>query len=86
MKFDISNIETGFSGINFQEIDMKNIIQYFKQLFHNCIAHPLVGILPCRATDALHDWSAKKAFPEDFIDGEFIPNGFVNDRPEKTVN
>lgn len=65
---------------------MKEIVQYIWNLFHNCIAHPLVGIFPCKATDAIHDWSAKLAFPEEFLEGEFIPKGFVNDRPEKTVN
>jgi hypothetical protein len=27
-------------------------------LAHNCIVHPLLGLVPCRATERLHDWTA----------------------------
>lgn len=27
---------------------------------HNCIAHPLIGILPCRHTFDFHDWSSER--------------------------
>lgn len=29
-------------------------------LLHNIVAHAAIGLLPCRPTFALHDWSAKK--------------------------
>ncbi len=29
-------------------------------LFHNLVAHPLIGMLPIQATFDLHDWSAEK--------------------------
>jgi hypothetical protein len=29
-------------------------------IFHNVVAHPLLGFFPCRATTALHDWSGEK--------------------------
>lgn len=27
---------------------------------HNCIAHPLIGIMPCRLTFDFHDWSSER--------------------------
>lgn len=27
---------------------------------HNCIAHPFIGILPCKASFDFHDWTSKK--------------------------
>ncbi len=29
-------------------------------LIHNCIAHPLIGIVPCKATFDFHDWTSIK--------------------------
>lgn len=29
-------------------------------LIHNCIAHPLIGIIPSKATFDFHDWTSKK--------------------------
>lgn len=29
-------------------------------LVHNCVAHPLIGVLPIRATFDFHDWTSKK--------------------------
>jgi hypothetical protein len=29
-------------------------------LIHNIIAHPLIGIAPCRATFQFHDWTSEK--------------------------
>ncbi len=37
-------------------------------ILHNAVAHPLLGILPCKATVALHDktssWLARKENPK----------------------
>ena len=33
---------------------------HFWWVFHNCIAHPLIGIMPTKKTFALHDWTSKK--------------------------
>lgn len=27
---------------------------------HNCIAHPLIGVAPCKKTFDFHDWTSKK--------------------------
>ncbi len=27
---------------------------------HNCIAHPLIGVIPCKSTFDFHDWTSKK--------------------------
>lgn len=27
---------------------------------HNCVAHPLIGIAPCKSTFDFHDWTSKK--------------------------
>lgn len=27
---------------------------------HNCIAHPMLGVVPCTQTFQLHDWTSKK--------------------------
>jgi len=27
---------------------------------HNAIAHPMIGIIPCKKTFAFHDWTSKK--------------------------
>jgi len=27
---------------------------------HNCIAHPFIGIFPCKTSFEFHDWTAKK--------------------------
>ena len=27
---------------------------------HNCVAHPLIGVLPIQATFRFHDWTARK--------------------------
>ena len=27
---------------------------------HNCIAHPLIGIFPCKSTFDFHDWTSTK--------------------------
>ncbi len=32
---------------------------YLWGLLHNCIAHPLMGAIPCRWTFAFHDWSSR---------------------------
>jgi hypothetical protein len=29
-------------------------------LIHNCVAHPLIGVLPCKKTFDFHDWTSKK--------------------------
>lgn len=29
-------------------------------LFHNCVAHMLIGLIPHRVTFWLHDWTSKK--------------------------
>ncbi len=29
-------------------------------LFHNCISHPILGILPCKQTVKLHQWASLK--------------------------
>lgn len=29
-------------------------------LFHNCVAHMLIGIIPCQCTFSLHDWTSRK--------------------------
>lgn len=29
-------------------------------LIHNCVAHPLIGIVPCKKTFDFHDWTSKK--------------------------
>ncbi|MBZ4402496.1 hypothetical protein [Myxococcus sp. AS-1-15] len=32
---------------------------------HNAVAHPLLEVLPARLGDALHDWTAARAFPNE---------------------
>jgi len=27
---------------------------------HNCIAHPMIGLAPCKKTFDFHDWTSKK--------------------------
>lgn len=29
-------------------------------LLHNCVAHPLIGVLPIRATFDFHDWTSER--------------------------
>lgn len=29
-------------------------------LIHNCVAHPLIGFVPCKSTFDFHDWTSKK--------------------------
>lgn len=29
-------------------------------LFHNCVAHMSIGLIPCRFTFWLHDWTSRK--------------------------
>lgn len=32
----------------------------FWWMMHNCVAHPLIGVLPFKPLFAFHDWTAKK--------------------------
>lgn len=32
---------------------------------HNVVAHPLMGLMPCRWTDSFHDWTARRAWPKE---------------------
>lgn len=34
----------------------------FWDVMHNCIAHPLLVLLPEKLGDRLHDWTAEKAY------------------------
>lgn len=34
-------------------------------IVHNMIAHPLLEILPTKLGDRFHDWTAKKAWPDE---------------------
>lgn len=36
--------------------------QWFKELIHNCIVHPLLPFLPKEKANALHDWNANWTF------------------------
>ena len=33
---------------------------YFWWIFHNCVAHMLIGVCPVSWTFKLHDWTSKK--------------------------
>jgi hypothetical protein len=33
---------------------------HFWWFVHNCVAHPLIGLAPCKSTFNLHDWTSKK--------------------------
>jgi len=33
---------------------------YIWWLIHNCVAHPLIGIFPCKSTFDFHDWTSIK--------------------------
>lgn len=35
-------------------------VHHFWWFVHNCIAHPLIGIFPCRRTFAFHDYTSDK--------------------------
>lgn len=39
-------------------------------IIHHCVAHPLMVVLPRAWGDALHDWTATYAFPEEAPNGE----------------
>jgi hypothetical protein len=38
-------------------------VNTFWRIVHNCVAHPLLEILPERWGTWFHDWTARKAFP-----------------------
>jgi hypothetical protein len=40
------------------------IREKFWSVVHNCLAHPLMEILPEKVGARIHDWSASKAYPE----------------------
>lgn len=37
----------------------------FWWLVHNCVAHPLIGVLPIRATFDFHDWTSRRINAKD---------------------
>jgi hypothetical protein len=37
---------------------------YFWWLIHNCISHPLIGILPIKPLFDFHDWTSSKMHPK----------------------
>lgn len=44
----------------FKKEDKPVYKHHFWWFVHNCIAHPLIGILPNKATFDFHDWTSKK--------------------------
>ena len=40
------------------------IKHYLWWLFHNCIAHPLIGLIPIKVMFRLHDWSSHRMHPK----------------------
>lgn len=34
--------------------------RHFWFMVHNCIAHPVMGIVPCALTTWAHDWTAER--------------------------
>ena len=36
--------------------------KFLWSIVHNCMVHPLMPFLPFQFVDALHDWTAEKAF------------------------
>lgn len=61
-----SSDETGskerfHSRINVYKKEEKPVYKHHAWwLVHNCVAHPLIGFLPCKATFDFHDWTYKK--------------------------
>jgi hypothetical protein len=44
----------------FKKDDKPVYKHHYWWLLHNCIAHPLIGVLPCKSTFDFHDWTSKK--------------------------
>jgi hypothetical protein len=41
-------------------VKMPTVEKSFAWVLHNVVAHTAIGLVPCKATFAFHDWSAKK--------------------------
>jgi hypothetical protein len=44
----------------FKKEDKPVYKHHFWWFVHNCVAHPLIGMLPNKTTFDFHDWSSKK--------------------------
>ena len=44
----------------FKKEDKPVYKHHFWWFVHNCIAHPMIGIYPCKKTFDFHDWTSKK--------------------------
>ena len=45
---------------SFKDNDRPLIKHHLWWFIHNCVAHPLIGVLPNKATFDFHDWTSKK--------------------------
>lgn len=43
-----------------EEADKPTIIHHFWWVVHNCISHPLIGIMPIKIFFQFHDWTSRK--------------------------
>jgi hypothetical protein len=44
----------------FKKKQIPVLLHHYWWLVHNCIAHPLIGIAPCKNTFDFHDYTSRK--------------------------
>lgn len=45
---------------NWMAVDHGYVTHHFWWLLHNCVSHPVLGLVPCQKTVDFHDWSSDK--------------------------
>lgn len=67
-KVDLAEVTTQDRFRIRQEIHRENgtplLYHHLWWFVHNCIAHPLIGVIPCRPTFEFHDYTSRKLMGE----------------------
>ncbi len=56
---------------------------YFWWVIHNCVAHPLIGIIPVKKMFKFHDWTSHRMFPPKKVVPE-KPFTYISEKKYKT--